>query len=770
MSSKSSKKLIIVESPTKAKTISKFLGSGYIVKSSYGHLRDLPKNKLGVDIENDFKPQYVINPDGKKIVEELKKCAKHSEEVILASDEDREGEAIAWHLAQILGLDNIGADKTAEHSQSQNHSKDLSASSKTCKRIVFHEITKSAILNALNSPRGIDMNLVNAQQARRILDRLVGYKLSPFLWKKIRYGLSAGRVQSVAVRLIVEREEEINKFKPQEYWSIKSVLRGQKVEAGEEFEAKLIKVNDKIVGKLDIKTKEQAEEIKKELEKSNYQVEKIVKKETRKNPPPPFTTSTLQQVANNRFGYSAKQTMMIAQQLYEGIELEHKSPVGLITYMRTDSLNLSKESLKLAEDYIKNKLGKEYHKQRTFKTKSRGAQEAHEAIRPTDPRRDPESIKKYLDDRQYKIYKLIWQRMIASQMVSAVFDSTTIDILASPKDSFEKKKYVLRASGSVIKFDGFLKVYPMKSEDTILPKLTEGEKLILVKVISQQHFTQPPARYSEATLIKTLEELGIGRPSTYAPIISTIQARGYVEKVEKKFRPKEIGILVNKLLVEHFPKIVDVKFTAKMEEELDEIAENKKKWVEVVRNFYEPFEKNLKQKEKEINRKQLIEEKTNEKCEKCGSPMVIKLGRFGRFLACSNYPKCKNAKEINEEGEIENPQSANKKCEKCGREMVIKKGRFGEFLGCSGYPKCKNIKPIVKSTGVKCPKCQKGEIVEKKSKKGRIFYACDRYPDCQFALWNKPTGEKCARCNELTVYTKNNQVVCSNKECEAIEN
>ena len=743
----STKKLIIVESPTKAKTISRFLGKEYIVESSFGHLRDLPKNKMGIDIANNFEPEYEVNEKSKKRANELKRLAKKTDEIILASDEDREGEAIAWHLMQILGT----------KSQYQ--------------RIAFHEITKNAILEALENPRDLDMNLVDAQQARRILDRLVGYELSPFLWKKIRYGLSAGRVQSVAVRLVVEKEEEIRKFKADEYWDIKSKVKSQKSKVDGEFETRLIKIDGKSVKKLDIKSKTEAEKIKNDLEKADYQIEKVTKKETKKNPLPPFTTSTLQQAANNRLHFSAKQTMMLAQKLYEGINLGSKGSTGLITYMRTDSLSLSKDSLKAAENYITNKFGKEYFEQRFFKTRSKGAQEAHEAIRPTDPAKDPESVRNYLDDRQYKLYKLIWQRMVASQMASAISDLTTIDVAANTSkkelssEALELSSFLLRATGSVIKFEGFLKVYPIKSEEMILPEVEEKEKLDLLKVITEQHFTQPPARYTEASLVKKLEEEGIGRPSTYAPTLSTIQDRGYVEKIERRFHPKDIGELVNKLLVEHFPKIVDLKFTAEMERDLDEIAEGKIKWVPVIRDFYEPFKKNLMEKEKEVNEKDLTEEKTDEICEKCGSPMIIKMGRFGKFMACSNYPDCKNTKQLGNDGKVEEPETTDEVCEKCGKPMVIKIGRYGKFLGCSGYPDCRNIKPIVKSTGVKCPQCNKGEIVEKKSKKGKIFYACDQYPKCKYALWSKPTGEKCSVCGGLMVFGKGDTKVCGNKEC-----
>ncbi|MCK5122745.1 MAG: type I DNA topoisomerase [Candidatus Pacebacteria bacterium] len=761
------KKLIIVESPTKAKTISRFLGKEYIVESSFGHLRDLPKKKMGIDIENDFQPEYEVNEKSKKRANELKRLAKKADEIILASDEDREGEAIAWHLMQILGI------KTKEVLEAglPIGSPASKTFAKNYKRIVFHEITKNAILEALKNPRDLDMNLVDAQQARRILDRLVGYELSPFLWKKIRYGLSAGRVQSVAVRLIVEREEEIRKFKADEYWSVKSVVAkeaglptvGSPASDITKFEIRLIKINNKAVPKLGIKSKKEADEIKDNLEKADYQVEKVTKKETKKNPLPPFTTSTLQQAANNKLHFSAKQTMMLAQKLYEGTSLGSKGTTGLITYMRTDSLSLSKSSLESAEKYITNKFGKEYFNQRFFKTRSKGAQEAHEAIRPTDPERDPESVKNYLDDRQYKLYKLIWQRMVASQMASAISDLTTIDVLATVVET--RLIASLRATGSVIKFEGFLKVYSLKSEEIILPKVEEKENLDLLKVITEQHFTQPPARYTEASLVKKLEEEGIGRPSTYAPTLSTIQDRGYVEKIERKFHPKDIGELVNKLLVEHFPNIVDLKFTANMEKDFDEIAAGKIKWVPVIKAFYKPFKTNLMQKEKEVNKKDLTEEATSEKCEKCGSPMIIKMGRFGKFMACNNYPDCKNTKQINEKGEIEEPETTNEVCEKCGKPMVFKQGRYGKFLGCSGYPDCKNIKAIVKSTGIHCPKCEKGEIVEKKSKKGKTFFACNQYPKCEYAMWNKPTGEKCPVCGELMSFGKGDKGVCGNKEC-----
>jgi DNA topoisomerase-1 len=656
-------KLVIVESPTKAKTISKFLGDDFKIESSYGHIRDLPKSKLGIDVEKDFQPAYVIPTKSRKRVNELKKDAEKAKEVILATDEDREGEAISWHLVQALGLKNP-------------------------KRIAFHEITKKAIEEALKNPREIDLNLVDAQQARRILDRLVGYELSPFLWRKVFRGLSAGRVQSVAVRLIVDREREIQAFVPQEFWSIIATLSTCHVDVPcqrgtlESFDAKLIKKDDKLLDKFAIKNNQEADEILKDLKGAEYKVEKIEKKEIRRQPKPPFTTSTLQQEAANKLHFSAKQTMMLAQQLYEN---------GFITYMRTDSVNLSEDSLKSAKEVINKNFGKEYSlaEARRFKTKAKGAQEAHEAIRPTRPESAPSGLKTNLDPRQYKLYDLIWRRFMACQMEEAVFNSTTVDISA--------KNYTFRANGSVIKFDGWLQVYPEKITETTIPQLAENEILELIKLAPDRHFTEPPPRYGEAALIKTLEEYGIGRPSTYAPTISTIQTRNYVEKNEqRKFAPTETGILVNDLLVEHFPEIVDVGFTAKMEEDLDEIAEGKKQWMPVIKEFYGPFHKNLEEKYKDVE-KQNTDEKTEEICEKCGRPMVIKRGRFGKFLACSGFPECKNAKPIKEEPKL---------------------------------------------IGMKCPKCTDGEVIIKKTKRGRIFYGCSKYPACDFASWKNPMEEK----------------------------
>ena len=666
-------KLAIVESPTKSKTIKKFLGNEYEVVSSYGHVRDLPKSKLGIDVENGFKPQYIVPAKARKNVKALKDAAKKAESVILATDEDREGEAIAWHLKELLELENP-------------------------ERIVFHEITESAIKESLKKPRKIDNNLVDAQQARRILDRLVGYKLSPFLWKKVARGLSAGRVQSVAVRLIAEKEKEIKEFKSEEYWKITAILFKEK-----EFEALLVKINEKAISKLDIKTKEEAEKINKELEGAKYEVLNVEKKKVKKNPLPPFTTSTLQQELSKKFRLSAKATMAIAQRLYEN---------GLITYHRTDSLNLSEQSLFSAKSFIEENFGKEYFGGfRKYKSKGK-TQEAHEAIRPTSPEKTPESLKNDLDNRFYKVYDLIWKRFIASQMKEAIFNSLSVDIKAGD--------CLFKANGQTLEFLGFLKVYPIKFEEKELPNLNENDILKLIKINLSQHFTKPPSRYNEASLIKALEENGIGRPSTYAPIISTIQDRNYVEKNEdRRFFPTEMGLTVNNILMEHFPQIVDINFTAKMERELDEVAEGKDTLEKTCRDFYEPFSKNLEEKYEEVSKKEFTEKPTGENCPECKSPIIIRLGRFGKFYACSSFPKCRYTK------------------------------------------------PIKKTTiGIKCPKCKEGELVEKRTKRKKIFYGCNKYPECDFALWDKPTGEKCKDCDSLLI-EKKNQIKCSNKDCKS---
>ncbi|KKP93058.1 MAG: topoisomerase protein [Parcubacteria group bacterium GW2011_GWA1_36_12] len=667
--------LLLVESPTKARTLKTFLGKNYEVKASFGHVRDLPKRELGVDVENNFEPKYVIPPKAKKIIAELKKDSAKAENTILATDEDREGESIAWHLQEALKLKNP-------------------------KRIAFHEITKTAIENALKSPRHIDMNLVSAQQARRILDRIVGYKISPFLWKKVAKGLSAGRVQSVAVRLIVEREREIEKFIAQEYWSIEALLK----KIDKEFTAFLIKKDGKSVDKLEIRNKTEADKILQDLNNADYIVEKVEKKETKKYPAPPFTTSTLQQTAWQKFHFPAKMTMSLAQRLYEE---------GYITYHRTDSLNLSETALLSAKKFIAEKFGNNYWagKILKYKTKSNSAQEAHEAIRPTYADKTPESLNK-IDSRQLKLYTLIWQRFIACQMAPAVFDSVSADIKA--------EDYTFRANGQTLKFNGFLKVYPVKFEEKELPALEKNDKLGLIKLGSLQHFTEPPARYTDASLIKTLEKYGIGRPSTYAPTLATIQDRNYVEKNEqKRFIPTEVGIIVNDVLVKNFPEIVDIDFTAKMEKELDEIADGKDTWQKTCKDFYIPFAKNLEKKYKEVTKSSFVE-KTDKICPKCGAPLVERLGKFGKFYACSKFPECKYTESI------ENGNN---------------------------------------NLGIKCPKCKEGKIVVRKTKKGKIFYGCNKFPKCDFALWDKPINELCSKCGSILV-EKGKNIKCSNKECD----
>lgn len=666
MSVKTKKKnLVIVESPTKAKTISRFLTADYFVEASYGHVRDLPKSKLGIDIENDFKPQYIIIRKNQKQLTKLKKLAEKSSEIILATDEDREGEAIAWHLKESL-LNNNLLDKNI-------------------KRIAFHEITESAIKNALLNPRDINMNLVFSQQARRILDRLVGYLLSPFLWKKIFHGLSAGRVQSAALHLIVERENERKKFQPEEYWTILADLLTDNKEL---FRAELYKINEKGLGKFDIKNQKNAEEIVNKIKKADFTINKIEEKLTQKNPLPPFITSTLQQEAWKKLHFSAKQTMLLAQKLYEGIDFG-KGPIGLITYMRTDSVNLSEESLNKAKAIIIDQFSEKYYNRRQFTNKSRLAQEAHEAIRPTDPQILPEEIKGKIDNKLYKLYNLIWQRFIASQMAPAQIKKLVVDIKAKTANDI----FFFKTIGSQLIFDGFLKAYPINFEENELPPLQENQKLLLKKLTPLQHFTEPPSRYSEASLIKTLEDYGIGRPSTYATIISILKERRYVElDTNKKFMPTEVGVLVDNILTQHFPQIIDVGFTAKIEDDLDKIADGKINWQDVIREFYLPFKENLDKKYIEVA-KNTIEEKTTEKCEFCGAEMVIKYGRYGKFLACSNFPQCKNTKSLTNNNHL---------------------------------------------TKLKCPKCDEGYIVIRKTRKGKIFYGCSRYPECDYASWTKP--------------------------------
>jgi DNA topoisomerase-1 len=733
--------LIIVESPTKAKTITKFLGRKYKIESSFGHIRDLPKSTLGVDTENNFEPKYLIPTKARKNLNKLKELAKKADQVILATDEDREGEAIAWHLQEALKLNEENSG-----------------------RIVFHEITKDAIFRALENPRKLDMNQVDAQQARRVLDRLVGYELSPFLWKKVARGLSAGRVQSVAVRIIVEREREIKAFDPKEYWTIETELNKNE-DQEKVINARLNKIDGETVHKLDIKDKSEADKIQKDIAGAEYIVSATEKKQVKKNPPKPFTTSTLQQTANRMLGYSAKRTMVVAQQLYEQ---------GFITYMRTDSLNLADKFLQDAHTYLRTYVGDKYALEtpRKFKTKSKGAQEAHEAIRPTEVENTPENLSAKLNDSQLKLYTIVWQRALASQMSEAIMDSATLDIEA------DKTGYQFRATGQVINFDGYLKIYPEKSKELELPDVRKGEKLNFLRLNKEQHFTKPPARFSDAGLVKELEKHGIGRPSTYAPTLATIEARNYVNRDEnKKLAPTDIAFVVNDLLVEHFPHIVDFQFTANMENDLDKIAEGEISWQPVIKDFYEPFHKNLEEKYNKIKKEDIMpEETTDVKCDKCGAPMIVKTGRYGKFLACSAFPDCKNIKSMPADGEDQAEKDKefakleekykDEVCDKCGEKMVLKNGRFGPFLACSGYPNCKSIRSIeenTNSTGIKCPKCGKGEIVQKRSKRG-IFYACNQYPDCKNAYWGKPNGEKCPDCGSLLIEAKDG-IKCSAKGC-----
>ncbi len=745
--------LVIVESPAKARTINKILGKEFIVKASIGHIKDLPENDLGVDIENNFEPKYVVIPGKEKIIKELKKASREADKVFLAPDPDREGEAIAWHIATEIA------------------EKEKPPVNEKIYRIIFNEITERAVREAIKKPEKIDMRKVDAQQARRVLDRLVGYGLSPLLWKKIRRGLSAGRVQSVAVRLIVEREREINEFKSEEYWSIIADFEGSVKPV---FQAKLSKIlKEKSEQKFLIPDGNKANEIVSDLKNSLFKLSKIEKKHRKRMPYPPFITSTLQQEAVRKLKFTAKKTMMVAQELYEGVELGGQGSVGLITYMRTDSHRIAPEAQQWAKELIAKTFGKDYvpEKAPVYKSKDT-AQEAHEAIRPTYADKHPEVVKPFLSRDQYALYSLIWKRFIASQMSPAQLEQTTFII------NDDKENYEFRASGTVIRFDGFMALYTEgkdeieEEEGFVLPALKEGESLRLLNIQPKQHFTQPPPRYTEATLVRTLEEKGIGRPSTYATILSTIQDRKYILKTDGKFHPTELGILVNDYLVEKFPELLNVNFTAKMENELDMIEEGKMKWVKVINDFFKPFKKGLAEAVKSTDNVKPQDIPTDIICEKCSRPMVIRWGRHGRFLACTGFPKCKNTRPLSgngENGELneQNIQQTDEKCEKCGSPMVLRKGRYGNFLACSKYPECKNAKPL--STGVKCPE-DGGNIVERRSKRGRIFWSCSNYPKCKFASWNKPFQQECPKCKAKILYQKKDKngdiiIFCKNKEC-----
>ncbi|HYJ90365.1 MAG TPA: type I DNA topoisomerase [Pyrinomonadaceae bacterium] len=819
------KSLVIVESPAKAKTINKYLGQDYQVMASIGHIKDLPAKDLGVDVENNFEPTYEIIPDtkkrnNKKIVSELKKAAKTSDAIYLAADPDREGEAICQHLAE-----EIVPKKPA----------------KPVFRVMFNEITKNAIQDAFKEPKQVNQDLVDAQQTRRILDRLVGYKVSPILWKTIGGKLSAGRVQTVAVRLVVEREREIENFVQTEYWSIVANLAGALPPS---FDSKLYKIDDKTVkvGKFDedlkanevhVKTADDANAVVIEAEKETFVVDTVTTKERKRNATPPFITSKLQQEAARKLGFSVKRTMMAAQKLYEGVELGSEGMVGLITYMRTDSTRVSDAALNEVREFIGSSFGENYLPAKpNFYRSKKGAQDAHEAIRPTDVNRTPESLADKLSADELKLYRLIWQRFVASQMTPAVFDQTTIDIKAG--------RFTFRATGSVQKFDGYLKVYQEGRDDTpkdgddeeaelTLPRVEQGETLKLNSITPNQHFTEPPPRYSEATLVKALEEKGIGRPSTYAAIMTTIQDREYVEKIEGRFHPTPLGMTVNDLLIASFDDIFNETYTARMEEELDEIEEGKLAWRDALREFYGKFSKDLAEATESIKNKKKMSIPTDEICEKCGAGMVIKFGRFGQFLACSNYPECQNTREVSSRQKVAGSEAGDGAsaaetaeevpvCELCGREMALKKGRFGSFYGCTGYPECKNIRKIPKgeqkpvappepideycpkdgaqlvkrqgrfgefiscsnypkcdyvkreTTGITCPK-DGGEIVVKKSRRGKVFYGCANYPKCDVVFWDRPVNEKCPQCGapfllEKTTKKEGTFRYCQNEECD----
>jgi len=797
------KTLVIVESPAKANTINKYLGKDYVVKASLGHVKDLPKSKLGVDVEHDFEPTYVESAGKDKVIKELRAAAKTAGRILLAADPDREGEAICQHLKEIL---------------------------EGCKaevfRVMFNEITPKAIQAAVAHPGLINQNVVDAQQARRILDRIVGYKVSPLLWDKVRRGISAGRVQTVALRLIVEREQEIQAFKPEEYWSIAAKLEGHQPPP---FEARLAKIKGKTAT---VSNQAEADHILQNLKTATFNVESVVTKEKKRYPVPPFTTSKLQQEAARKLRFSVKKTMMLAQRLYEGIEVgTEEGRVGLITYMRTDSPRISDEAMQMVRSYVSDVYSDKYLPEKPILYKGKkDAQDAHEAIRPTFVGRTPDDMKGMLSDDEYKLYKLIWTRFTASQMNPAIYDQTSAEITAGD--------YLFRASGRVLKFDGFLKVYeetadedlkPAEDEEDItLPLLTQGEILRALEINPKQHFTEPPPRYTEASLVKTLEEKGIGRPSTYATILSTIQDREYVQKDQGKFRPTELGTVVTTMLVRHFEEIFDVQYTAKMEEELDEVEDGKITWVQALRDFYKKFDKDLKKATKNMENLKAQELPTNEICEKCGGPMVQKWGQFGSFLACAAYPECKSTREIAKEettpkdSEVAAGAEAEPEpCENCGKPMALKRGRFGQFLACTGYPECKTTRKIAsgtsvpkkpdvildeicpqcgnaklvlrdgrfgpftscgnypkckyikpKTVGVSCPKpgCG-GELSERRTKRGKVFYGCVKYPACDFVTWNKPVAEQCPQCGSpylLEKSTKKEGLVhyCNEESCD----
>ncbi len=796
------KALVIVESPAKAKTINKYLGKDFVVKASLGHVKDLPKKNLSVDVDNGFAPKYEVIEGKKKLIQELRDAAKKVKTVYLAADPDREGEAICWHLEE-----ELKAKKASEGPKFL--------------RVMFNEITKTSVQKAFEKPQLVNLNLVNAQQARRVLDRLVGYKISPLLWDKVRRGLSAGRVQTVAVRVIVEREREIRAFVKQEYWTLDASLAAKKKP---NFDARLTRKNDEtpVIG-----DQASSDALVADLDGQKFLVRSVGTKEKRRNPVAPFITSTLQQDSSRKLRFSVKRTMMLAQQLYEGVEIGEEGAVGLITYMRTDSTRVSDDAIVEARGYIGEKYGAEYLPEapNVYKTK-KAAQDAHEAIRPTSAMRSPDEMAKYLAEDQLKLYRLIWMRFLASQMTPAVFDQTTIDLAVEGKS---KAEYAFRATGSVMKFDGFLKVYEegkdQKDEEDEelkhkLPVVTEGEELKLLELKPEQHFTEPPPRYNEATLVKKLEADGVGRPSTYASILSTIQERQYATKEGGRFKPTELGMVVTDLLLESFGDIFDVLYTARMEDELDDIEEGTLDWREAMAEFYERFTRDLETAETQMTNIKRMEKPTDLTCDKCGKPLVIKWGKHGSFLACTGYPECTYTRELTVDlpdldGADLSDQGDEEYCENCGRPMVLKKGRFGTFYACSGYPDCKTTKQIggsqkkadvpldekcpqcgsnlvqkfgrfgeftacssyptckyvkQKTIGVKCPECSEGDVVERRSKRGKTFFGCSRYPDCSFVAWARPVDEKCPDCGSpymVEKYLKAGAfLACPNGECK----
>ncbi len=750
----SGENLVVVESPAKARTIERMLGSTFTVRASQGHVRDLPKGKLGVNVEDGFSPSYLVTKDKETIIQELKKLGGKASSIYLATDPDREGEAIAWHIAKAAGWEGNGHD---------------------LQRVVFHEITREAVQESFKHPRTIDMELVNAQQARRILDRLVGYQISPLLWRKVQRGLSAGRVQSVALRMVVDREKEIDAFVAVEYWSIEAKLEKDNKKAAP-FTAMLHSLKGER-GKLNIPDSGSAEKILSDLDGAEYRVDSVKKREVKQSPAPPFITSTLQQEAYRKLRFSAKRTMTVAQQLYEGLSVGQEGSVGLITYMRTDSVQVNPGSIREAREYIEARYGAEYlpAQPRAFRKKSKGAQEAHEAIRPTSILREPNQIRSHLTSDQARLYNLIWQRMLASQMADARSDSTTVDIGA--KCTAVPKTYTFRAVGTVLKFPGFRTLYLEGKDDSEgeegegkapLPELSQNDLLSLMSLDPKQHFTQPPARYSEATLVKALEEMGIGRPSTYAPIISTISDRQYVVREEGRLKPTALGITVSDLLVEHFSSVMDMNFTAKMEEDLDEVAQGDQEMAPMLQEFYTPFKEALDAAEQAMPRVK-IEEATEEVCQKCGNSMVIKTGRFGRFLACTNFPACRNTRPLAADGTAqapegqasEEPEETDESCDKCGKPMQIRSGRFGRFMACTDYPTCKSSKPILNKIGVACPKCG-SDIVERRSRKrGRPFFGCSSYPKCDYVSNQRPLPDPCPECGGLMVAAGAKSVKCT---------